>query len=138
MRIFLLTSLLSLMALSGWTQENSRPHKVVVQLTTSDTLAYRALTKQLANMMKMWPEAEVEVVIHNKGLAMMKSKTSNVAPQVKTLTEKGVRFVVCEFSLQQQKISKDEILSDAKYTPYGLIEIVSKQEEGYAYLKAGF
>lgn len=117
---------------------DTKEHKVVMQLTTPDTAAYRALVKQLGNMTKIWPNAKVEVVIHNKGIAMMKKESSNVAEEITTLTKKGVRFVVCEFTMEQLKLEKSQILNDAYYTPYGLIAIVTKQEEGYSYLKAGF
>jgi intracellular sulfur oxidation DsrE/DsrF family protein len=130
---------ISLLSNTSYAQQtDTKEHKVVMQLTTGDTLAYRALVKQLGNMTKIWPNAKIEVVIHNKGIAMMKKESSNVAEEITTLTKKGVRFVVCEFTMEQLKLEKSQILNDAYYTPYGLIAIVTKQEEGYAYLKAGF
>lgn len=119
-------------------QTDTKEHKVVMQLTTGDTLAYRALVKQLGNMTKIWPNAKIEVIIHNKGIAMMKKESSNVADEISELTKKGVRFVVCEYTMEQMKLEKSQILNEAYYTPYGLIAIVTKQEEGYSYLKAGF
>ncbi|NIK72583.1 hypothetical protein FHS56_000069 [Thermonema lapsum] len=130
---------ISLLSNTSYAQQtDTKEHKVVIQLTTGDTLAYRALVKQLGNMTKIWPNAKIEVIIHNKGIAMMKKESSNVAEEIATLTKKGVRFVVCEFTMQQLKLEKKDILDDAFYTPYGLIAIVTKQEEGYSYLKAGF
>lgn len=130
---------ISLLSNTSYAQQtDTKEHKVVMQLTTGDTLAYRALVKQLGNMTKIWPNAKIEVVIHNKGIAMMKKESSNVAEEITTLTKKGVRFVVCEFTMEQLKLEKSQILDDAYYTPYGLIAIVTKQEEGYSYLKAGF
>lgn len=119
-------------------QTDTKEHKVVMQLTTGDTLAYRALVKQLGNMTKIWPNAKIEVIIHNKGIAIMKKENSNVAEEITALSKKGVRFVVCEFTMEQMKLEKSQILNEAFYTPYGLIAIITKQEEGYSYLKAGF
>ena len=130
---------ISLLSNTSYAQQtDTKEHKVVMQLTTGDTLAYRALVKQLGNMTKIWPNAKIEVIIHNKGIAMMKKESSNVAEEITTLTKKGVRFIVCEFTMEQLKLEKSQILNDAYYTPYGLIAIVTKQEEGYSYLKAGF
>ncbi len=130
---------ISLLSNTSYAQQtDTKEHKVVIQLTTPDTAAYRALVKQLGNMTKIWPNAKIEVIIHNKGIAMMKKESSNVAEEITTLTKKGVRFVVCEFTMEQLKLEKSQILDVAYYTPYGLIAIVSKQEEGYSYLKAGF
>lgn len=139
-KIFLITVIIiSWLSNESFAQQtDTKEHKVVIQLTTPDTAAYRALVKQLGNMTKIWPNAKVEVVIHNKGIAMMKKESSNVADEIAALTKKGVRFVVCEFTMEQLKLEKSQILDVAYYTPYGLIAIVSKQEEGYSYLKAGF
>lgn len=136
---FLLLSLSAGVFAQKKAKKSKMPHKVVMQLTTGDTLAYKALMNQLGNMTKIWEgKVDVVVVIHNKGIKMMKKSESNVAEKIKMLAKRGVKFEVCEFTLQQLKINKDEILEDAVYTPYGLIEIVTRQEDGYKYLKAGF
>ncbi|MDX1902773.1 MAG: DsrE family protein [Thermonemataceae bacterium] len=136
---FLLLSLSAGVFAQKKAKKSKMPHKVVMQLTTGDTLAYKALMNQLGNMTKIWEgQVDIVVVIHNKGVKMMQKTESKVADKVKELSKKGVRFEVCDFTLQQMKISRDEILEDAVYTPYGLIEIVTRQEDGYKYLKAGF
>jgi len=45
---------------------------------------------------------------------------------------------VCENTLKQRKIDKSEILPEASFVPVGIAELVLKQEEGWAYIKAGF
>lgn len=50
-----------------------------------------------------------------------------------------MKFVVCENTLKNRKISKDafpEIL--VEYTPAGIAEIVEKQEQGWSYIKGGY
>jgi uncharacterized protein len=113
-------------------------HNVVFHLTTPDTLAYRALTKQLSNVLAVWPKANIEVVVHNKGLGFVIKEKSQFEPEINTLVGKGVKFVVCENSMQQQKLSKDQIFAKAGSVPSGLIEIIEKQEAGWSYIKAGF
>lgn len=143
--LLLTTLLLATLAGNIWAQKNkkqnaNKTHKVVIQITTPDTAAYRALSKQLNNVTSVWKanEADIVVVIHNKGINAIRKSTSNVANEFKQLAERGVKFVVCEFTMQQLKLSKDEILDFATYTPYGLIEIITRQENGYIYLKGGF
>jgi uncharacterized protein len=113
-------------------------HNVVFHLTTPDTLAYRTLTKQLSNVLAVWPKANIEVVVHNKGLGFVIKEKSQFEPEINTLVGKGVKFVVCENSLQRQKLSKDQIFAKAGFVPSGLIEIIEKQEAGWSYIKAGF
>jgi intracellular sulfur oxidation DsrE/DsrF family protein len=137
--------LLTLILLSGGVfaqkekkQANKAVHKVVIQLSTPDTAAHRALTKQLNNLTSVWKDADVVVVVHNRAINMLRSATSNVAPEIKNLSGRGVKFMACEFTMQQLKITKEEMVENAFYTPYGLVEIITRQENGYAYLKGGF
>ena len=59
--------------------------------------------------------------------------------RLQTLQAKGVKFVVCENTLKNRKITKDafpEIL--VEYIPAGIAEIVEKQEQGWSYIKGGY
>lgn len=112
--------------------------RVVFQLSTPDTAAYRALTRQLNNLLEGLPKAQIEVVVHNKGIAMLHKDKSNVAPELEGLKTKGVQFVVCEQTMKQQKLQKSDILPMAGFVPRGLVEIITKQEQGWSYIKAGF
>lgn len=119
-------------------QDKKTTHKVVVQLSTPDTAAHRALTKQLNNLTSVWKNADVVVVVHNRAISMLQKEKTNLSNEIKNLSGRGVKFMACEFTMQQLKITKDEILESAFYTPYGLVEIITRQENGYAYLKGGF
>jgi intracellular sulfur oxidation DsrE/DsrF family protein len=41
----------------------------------------------------------------------------------------------CQNTMRGQHLTKDDMLSDIGYVPSGVIEIIKKQEEGYAYLR---
>ncbi len=146
MRIFLPVVLL-LVALQVNLQANAAPiasfakvpvHKIVFQLTSDDTLVHKSLVKQLNNILTAAPDALIEVVCHNNGVAMMLLSKTVVHPKIVELAAKGVKFVVCENTMKERKIDKSLIVAEAGFVPSGIIEIVTKQEEGWSYLKAGF
>lgn len=112
--------------------------RVVFQLSTPDTAAYRALTRQLNNLLDGLPKAQIEVVVHNKGISMLHKDKSNVAPELEALKTRGVQFVACEQTMKQQKLAKTDILPLAGFVPRGLVEVIEKQDQGWAYIKAGF
>lgn len=112
--------------------------RVVFQLSTPDTAAHRALARQLNNLLDGLPKAQVEVVVHNKGISMLHAQKTTLATELKSLQARGVQFVACEQTLKQQKIEKNEILPLAGFVPRGLVEVIQKQEAGWAYIKAGF
>lgn len=115
-----------------------KTHRIVFHMTTPDTAAYRALTKQITNVRKEWPNAQIEVVAHNKGISMLVKEKTNIQPQLSELKSKGVTFLACENTLRQQKIEKSQIVSESGFVPGGLIHIVERQEQGWAYIKGGF
>ncbi|MCU0341013.1 MAG: DsrE family protein [Spirosomaceae bacterium] len=137
--VLLLSSSLWMSAMAQTNAPKSeKTHKMVFQLATPDTAAYRALTRQLNNVLAYWPTAQIEVVVHNKGIGFMRKDQRIFEPEIAALKAKGIVFAVCENTMKQQKLTKEQILPQAIYVPVGIAEIVVRQEEGWAYLKAGF
>lgn len=118
--------------------DDKKVHKVVFQITTPDTAAYRSLARQITHVLEGLPDARIEVVAHNKGIAMLQTQKSNIAPELQALADRGVQFVACEQTLKLQKLQKSDILPLAGFVPRGLVEIIEKQDEGWAYIKGGF
>lgn len=113
-------------------------HRIVFQVTTPDTAAYRSLTRQINHVLAAWPEAQMEVVVHNKGIGMLLKEKTNVQPELAALKAKGITFLACENTLKQQKIEKSQIVAESGFVPGGLVEVITRQEQGWSYIKAGF
>jgi uncharacterized protein len=113
-------------------------YKIIFQLTTADTMAQKALMKQLANIKKEEPDTKLEVVCHGPGLDMLVTSKSIVQSSIKQLTEKGIQFVACEFSMNERKVEKSMIISEAGFVKGGILEIAAKDKEGWLYIKSGF
>ena len=139
MKKIILAILFSLFALSNFAQKKADKHKIVFQFTNAqDTLQQKAFAKQLQNITQHWPKAKYEVVIYNMGLEFVMTSKSKHIQTIKELQEKGVRFMVCENTLKNRKINKDQLIPNVEYVPAGIAEIVEKQEEGWSYIKGGF
>jgi uncharacterized protein len=119
-------------------QESSKSHKIIFQLTTSDTLAHKALMKQLNNIHSVSPETKIEVVCHGPGLEMLQKNKSVVQLGIQKATENGVQFKACEFSLKERKVEKSNIIPESGFVQAGILYIVEKQEIGWIYIKSGF
>ena len=118
-------------------QDNGAGHKIVFQLTDNNPSSQKALTNQLKNLTKGWPEAQFEVVVHSAGIGYLQKSKSQFAEDIAALTERGVVFVACENTLTAKNISKDDVLDVAGFVPMGIGEVVLKQEKGWSYIKAG-
>lgn len=113
-------------------------HKVVFQLTSDDTLSHKALMKQLNNMITAAPDSRIEVVCHGPGLNLLIKGKTIVQDKIMELNKKGISFVACEFAMKERNVPKENIIPEAGFVKFGIIEIVTKQEEGWSYIKAGF
>lgn len=54
---------------------------------------------------------------------------------MESLNIKGVKFVACNNALMAYDLKRDNILHFVDIVPAGVVELVKKQSEGYAYIK---
>jgi intracellular sulfur oxidation DsrE/DsrF family protein len=131
-RLSLLTIIL-LVASHAWAQKD---YKVVFDLTSGDTLSQQTTIRWVNEVIKAEPTAQVEVVMFGKGLPLAVQDKSALANDVMSLaTNKNVAFKVCAIALANQKIDKSQLLTGVQIVPDGIYEIVSKQKEGWGYIK---
>jgi intracellular sulfur oxidation DsrE/DsrF family protein len=135
-----LLSILALMFLFSNAFAQGKEHKIVFQFTlATDTLQQKAFVKQLENLTDYWPHAKYHVVVYNQGLELFFKTNTPYVQRLKTLHAKGVKFVICENTLKNRKISKDLFIQEiVDYVQAGIAEIVEKQEQGWSYIKGGF
>ena len=51
------------------------------------------------------------------------------------LNSKGIKFVACNNALMANDINKDDLINFIDVVPVGILELINKQSEGYAYIK---
>ena len=113
-----------------------KDYKVVFDLTSGDTLSQQTVIRWINEVIKTEPTAQVEVVMFGKGLPLVVKDKSALANDVTSLaTNKNVAFKVCAIALANQKIDKSQLLTGVQIVPDGIYEIVSKQKEGWGYVK---
>ncbi len=139
-KLWFVFALLLLIAGSTMAQEANyaKPHKIVVQLQSGDTLAHKSLFKQLNNMITVSPKSQIEVVCHGPGITILMPEKSKFTHELKPLVDKGVVFVACEFTMSEKKITKAQLAPEAGLVKYGILEVVTKEEKGWSYIKGGF
>jgi len=131
--LILLLTVFSTMALA-----QQQPPKVVMHLQSSDTLVHKSIVNQIGNLKKEFPDAEIELVCHGPGLNFLLKDKSRYVNKLNRMELKDVSFVGCEFTMAQKNIKKEDLVPFAKTVPYGLAEIIKKQQDGWLYVKLGF
>ncbi len=67
---------------------------------------------------------------------MVLKDESTVAEAMLALKDnKNVYFKVCEASMKRRKMSASDLIAGVTSVPDGILEIVTKQGEGWAYIK---
>ncbi len=113
-----------------------RPLKVVVHVNVPESGLQGAGLKNVANILKEAPDAQVEVVCHGAGIGLVERARSDHAEALEALVKKGVKFVACENTMRQKSIRKEDLLPGVGTVRSGAVEVVRKQQEdGYAYFK---
>lgn len=147
---FLLMAMVLLFSISTFAQKkasnahvkkgsNMHVHKVVVQLSTADTLEHKGFLNNLKNLKEGWGDSvQVEVVVHGPGIDIVTEGKSTREKEIQKMMEQGVRFVVCRNTMKQRNISEEQIIPNVGFVQMGVGEIILKQEQGWSYLKAGF
>ena len=122
----------------SFAQESTRQHRIIMQLTSGDTLVQKGLMRQLKNMKEAAPGMQLEVVCHGPGMDLLMSDRSIVAGKVKEFAGKGVAFMACDNTIRERQLDPSKVLPEAGHVKAGIIHIVERQEDGWSYIKAGF
>ena len=116
------------------------PDKVVYHLNEGLPQATNGL-RNVRNHLEVNPKAQIVVVAHAQGVdyLMKGKKDANGNPYetiVQDLKSQGVKFDVCEITLRNRKLSRDQFIEEVDFVPSGVAEITRlQQREGYSYLR---
>ena len=114
--------------------------KVVYHIDSGIAQATKGL-RNIRNHLDVDPKAKIVVVAHAEGVdfLMEGAKTTNnqeFAALVGDLAARGVKFEICEITLKNRNLKKDQFILGPSFTPSGVVRIANLQaREQYAYIK---
>ena len=114
------------------------PHKIVFDFTKGDTASFGTMIRQAKNVLSIAVDAKLEIVCHGPCLDILVQDKTTVKEEIEELYGKfAVVFVACEFSMRRREIDKNRLLTQVIIVPSAVLEISSKEREGWSYLKGG-
>jgi len=112
--------------------------RIVYDLVSQDTADFSAVIRQFNNILKVKPDAELEVVCHGPAIAMLMNEKSNVNEGMILLKKRAqVSFKACANSMRRMKVEASELLPLAEIVPVAILELAERQMDGWSYIKAG-
>lgn len=111
-------------------------YAVVFDLTSKDTIDHQMAIRWVNEVLNAEPTAKVEVVFFGQSLNMVVKEKSVVSDAVARLaTTKKAVFKVCEVAMKRHNIGKEQLIGGVETVRDGIYEIISKQREGWGYIK---
>ena len=128
-------------ALFGLSAYAAGPTEVVYHIDDAESQGIKGL-RNIRNHLDVSPQTKIIVVTHANGVDIMmdgaKDKKNGIeyAPLVGALKSRGDRFEVCEITLKNRNLKKDQFILDTDFTPSGVVRVADLQYQNhFAYIK---
>lgn len=116
--------------------DTSGKARVVLQVSDADTGKWNLALNNAKNIQADLGAAntEIEIVVYGPGIGMLRAD-SLVANRVLDSMAGGVKVVACENTMTNQKIKREDMMDKIGYVKAGVVELMQKQREGWAYIR---
>lgn len=137
--IVLSVTIATLIAPSGVSAQETI--SVIYHIDDADAQGLKGL-RNIRNHLDVAPQTKIRVVTHANGVDILidgaKDKSGKVeyASLISALVSRGVVFEVCEITLKNRNLKRDQFVMEANFTPSGVVRIAELQaKEKFAYIK---
>ena len=113
-----------------------KPHKVIFQVSDADPGKWNLALNNARNVLTDLgaDKVAIEIVAYGPGIGMLKMD-STVGPRVADAMSKGVSIVACENTMKNTKLTREDMLPKIGYVDAGVVELMRRQKEGFAYIR---
>jgi intracellular sulfur oxidation DsrE/DsrF family protein len=110
--------------------------KVVIQVSDADQGKWNLALNNAKNIQTDLgaSNVDVEIVAYGPGIGMLKMD-SPVGGRIDEATTAGVKVIACENTMKGQKLTRADMLNGIGYVPAGVVELMSRQQQGWAYIR---
>jgi intracellular sulfur oxidation DsrE/DsrF family protein len=118
----------------------TQDHQVIFQLNSPGPDNWDHMLANMSNMQKGFaPEkVKIEVVCFAKGLDLLTKKGgAEFEARLKSAADSGIAFMACRNSMRHLNVKESDLFPFVGQVDSAVVELVRKQETGWAYIKAG-
>jgi len=99
-----------------------------------------ATLRNIRNHLDTDPTAQITLVAHAFGVdflmeGMKDRSEAPFEPLIAGLKNRGVKFEVCEITLKNRNLKREQFIQEVDFTPSGVVRLTKLQLSGYAYIK---
>jgi len=132
------TAALLAIALPAAAQAQATPrNRALFQVTDNDPARWNLILNNMSALREdVGSEgAEIELVAYGPGLNMLKAD-SPVKQRIAEALKSGVKINACQNTMRGMKLTPADILPEIGYVPSGVVEVMRKQQQGWAYIRS--
>ncbi len=113
-----------------------KDYKVIFDMTSKDSMTQVMAIRWVKEVVAAEPTAQVELVVFGPGTALFVKDKSVMGDAITSLaSNKNVSFRICQVAMQNQNIDKSQLLPGVMTVPDGIYEVITKQRQGWGYIK---
>jgi len=127
---------LGALAAEDKTAQKPQKERVVIQVSDADPQKWNLALNNAKNVQTDLgaDKTEVEIVAYGPGIGMLKADAI-VANRIDDAVAAGVKVVACENTMKAQKLSRDDMNRKVDYVAAGVVQLMRRQQQGYAYIR---
>jgi len=126
-------------ALPGLVLAQAAPvrNRALFQVTDNDPARWTMILNNMQNLREgVGSEgAEIELVAYGPGLLMLRADSS-VKQRIAEALKSGVKINAYQNTMIGMKLVPADMLPDIGYVPSGVVEVMRKQQQGWAYIRS--
>lgn len=114
----------------------AQAHKVVIHVSDNDPAKWNLALNNARNIQADLGagNVEIEIVAYGPGIGMLKSE-SVVGNRIADALKVNTHVVACQNTMAAQKLTPADMLGGIGYVPSGVVELIKRQHDGWAYLR---
>ncbi|HEX7014422.1 MAG TPA: DsrE family protein [Cyclobacteriaceae bacterium] len=110
--------------------------KIVFDVTSADPAVQEMAIRHISMMAESYPGIQLELVVYGGALPMYMKEKSTISDKLAELAKnQNITFAACHGTMKRHNVDVSQLLPGVKVVPDAIIEIVSKQGEGWGYIK---
>jgi intracellular sulfur oxidation DsrE/DsrF family protein len=140
-RLFLVSASAALLALAlpqlVVAQSAMAKNRALFQVTDNDPARWTLILNNMQNLREGvgGEPVEIELVAYGPGINMLKSDSS-VKQRIAEALKSGVKVNACQNTMNGMKLTPADMLGEIGYVPSGVVEVMRKQQQGWAYIRS--
>ena len=125
---------------AGWpalSAAQSTRNRALFQVTDDDPARWNMILNNMQNLRDGvgGEGVEIELVAYGPGIIMLKADAS-VKQRIAEAVKSGVTVNACLHTMNGMKLTPVDMLSEISYVPSGVVEVMRKQQQGWAYIRS--